>query len=98
MEPNNLLQVFIYLLLPNFCHLGIVASQYSVVEFYRIYAMATPEYRGNFPITNGKATDDTQLLIFLKDMKLGGEWANMQIGKKEHVQFSSLLFPSFPLS
>jgi len=55
-----------------------IMAQASSSFTYRLYGMATPEYRNNFPMTNGKIIDDAMLVIFTQNTTLGGNWAKMQ--------------------
>jgi len=39
---------------------------------YRLYGAATPQFKNNFPLTNGHIYDDSFLVIFDQDVRLGG--------------------------
>jgi len=56
-----------------------ILVQATSAYVYRLYGMATPEYPNNFPMTNGKITDDAFLIVFTQNTTLGGAWAQMQI-------------------
>jgi len=39
---------------------------------YRLYGAATPQFKDNFPLTNGRVEDDSFVIIFEQDTRLGG--------------------------
>jgi len=44
---------------------------------YRLYGLATPEYKHHFPITNGRVFDDTFVLQTMMQLELGGQYGKM---------------------
>jgi len=39
---------------------------------YRLYGAATPQFKNNFPLTNGEVADDSFVIIFDQETRLGG--------------------------
>jgi len=44
---------------------------------YRLYGIATPEYKNHFPLTNGRVYDDAFVLFSTMQLELGGEYRKM---------------------